>query len=131
LPTVKVDRPNRIGGTAPPSSSGVIYGFNPAAFAPQAIGTAGNAGRNQVYGPHMRRTDLSLFRTFPIHEQLRAEFRAECFNISNTANYAQPGNQVASWVNGAGSTAGNFGIITSTATGTTGRQFQFAMKLLF
>lgn len=140
LPTVTSDRPNRVPGVPLYSSSrNVIKGYlNPAAFSRQPIGTAGNVGRNIVYGPHQRRADLSLFKTVPIRESLALQLRAECFNISNTPNFAQPGGTINSYAatpdsngNFVASGAGNFGISTSTAAGSAARQFQFAAKLTF
>ena len=46
----------------------------------------GNAGRNNVRGPSFQEWDLSLFKTFPIREQMRLEFRAEFFNAFNHPN---------------------------------------------
>jgi hypothetical protein len=134
---VTTDRPNR--------GPGSIYGhgetinfLNPAAFVKQPLGTAGNIGRNQFYGPHLRRGDLSLFKTVPVHDSLSAQFRVECFNITNTPNFAQPNSAIASYnatpdANGnfEGTNATNFGTITSTAFGYSGRQFQFALRLVF
>lgn len=140
LPTVTSDRPNRIKGVSLYSSSrNVLTGFlNPAAFARQPIGTAGNMGRNVVYGPNQRRADLSLFKTIPLHEALALQFRAECFNISNTANFALPGGTITSYAstpdasgNYVATGSGNFGVTTSTAAGSAARQFQFAAKLTF
>ncbi len=140
LPTVTSDRPDRVPGVPLYSASRSATGgmLNPAAFARQAIGTAGNAGRNIVYGPHQRRADLSLFKTFPIHETLAMQFRAECFNISNTPNFAQPSGAISSYAstpdsNGrfVATSANNFGVSTATAPGSAARQYQFAAKLTF
>ena len=139
LPTVTSDRPNRVSGVSLYSSSrSATNGYlNPAAFSRQPIGTAGNVGRNIVYGPHQRRADLSLFKTVPIHEMLALQLRAECFNISNTPNFAQPGGTINSYgtpdANGniVATGAGNFGISTSTAAGSAARQYQFAAKVTF
>jgi hypothetical protein len=105
---------------------------------PNTLGTAGNAGRNFIHGPHQRRTDLSLFKTVPLHGALSLQFRVECFNISNTPNFAQPGGQIASYssapdANGRfeATDAGNFGVSTSTTVGSAARQFQFAAKVNF
>jgi hypothetical protein len=131
------DRPNR--------GFGNVYGhgetnnfLNPAAFVRQPLGTAGNIGRNQFYGPHVRRGDLSLFKTLPVRDSLSAQFRVECFNITNTPNFAQPNSAVTTYsatpdANGnyEATNGGNFGNITSTAFGYSGRQFQFAMRLVF
>jgi len=138
LPTVTVDRPDRIGNPFLAHPSATTGFLNPASFARQVIGTAGNAGRNIMHGPHQRRTDLSLFKTLPIHEKVNLQLRAECFNISNTPNFALPNGQIASYsatpdANGRyeATSAGNFGISTSTAAGSAARQFQFAAKVSF
>lgn len=138
LPTVTSDRPDRIGNPFLSNPSPTKGFLNPAAFARQAIGTAGDAGRNIMHGPHQRRADLSLFKTFSLHDSLALQFRAECFNLSNTPNFAQPGGTITSYsatpdANGryVATNAGNFGVSTSTAAGSAARQFQFAAKITF
>ena len=131
LPTVTGDRPNVVG----PYRYGGLNSsyFNVSAFAQQPLGTAGNEHRNQLFGPDLRRGDLSLFKTVRLHERLQIELRAESFNITNTPNFAQPNNTITSYA-GPGNTAtnaGGFGTITSTAFGYAGRQFQFAGRLSF
>ena len=132
-----VDRPNR--------GPGNIYGgggttgyLNPAAFVKQPLGTAGNIGRNQFRGPHLRRGDLSLFKTVPVREQLKAEFRVECSNITNTPNFAQPSATISAYSTTAdangnfeATNASNFGNITSTAFSYANRQVQFALRFIF
>jgi outer membrane receptor protein involved in Fe transport len=49
-------------------------------------------GNTQVSGPDFHRLDFSLFKAFPITERKRFEFRIEAFNLTNTPNFAQPGN---------------------------------------
>jgi hypothetical protein len=88
----------------------------------QTTGTLGNAPRNPIYGPHYRHVDFSLIKTFPIHEATNLEFRAEGYNITNTANFATPN---------AGSGNGNFGSITTMSTSYIPRVLQFALKLAF
>jgi hypothetical protein len=65
-------------------------------------------------------------KNFLIRERATIQFRAECFNISNTPNFGQPGNSV---------TAGNFGVIQATRSqrGDFGssRQIEFALKVIF
>jgi hypothetical protein len=100
--------------------SSVLEFFNPNAFEAQAAGTVGNERRNALYGPRYRHLDLSLFKTFPIRERLQMQFRAECFNILNMANFAVPNSSLG---------GANFGQITSMSTAYAPRQYQFALKL--
>jgi hypothetical protein len=73
--------------------------LNASAFAnpPAATTTSAsiaNLGGNptQVSGPPYRKLNLSLFRQFPAPAETHFEFRAEVFNVTNTPNFAQPGN---------------------------------------
>jgi hypothetical protein len=99
--------------------------FNPAAFRrPTATGGEvdlfGNAGRNILTGPKFRSVDLSLLKNFRLAERTRLQFRVESFNIFNTPNYQVPIFQLDN------ANAGRVNI-----TSTEGREFQFAVKLLF
>jgi Carboxypeptidase regulatory-like domain/TonB dependent receptor len=76
-------RPNVVGN---PNGHRCVPGtlFNTCAFATNTvIGSFGNAGRNIIQGPGSQNWDISLFKTFPISEQKRIEFRAEFFNAFN------------------------------------------------
>lgn len=100
--------------------------FNPAAFArPAATGGEvdlfGNAGRNILIGPSFKSVDLSLLKNFRLRENTRLQFRVETFNVFNTPNYQIPGFLLDNTA-----TVGRF-----TQTATEGREFQFALKLLF
>ncbi|HEY1768343.1 MAG TPA: carboxypeptidase-like regulatory domain-containing protein, partial [Terracidiphilus sp.] len=73
--------------------------LNAAAFAnpPAATTTSASIANlggspTQVSGPPYRRLNLSLFREFPAPAETHFEFRAEVFNVTNTPNFAQPGN---------------------------------------
>jgi hypothetical protein len=68
--------------------------FNPAAFQdPSSPGTQGNLGRNVLRGFGPWEEDLAIRREFPIHEQLKLQFRSEFFNIFNHPNFGDPGTQ--------------------------------------
>jgi hypothetical protein len=118
------DRPNIIGAPMLPSGSRTLTKFfNTAAFVGQTSGTLGNSQRNTVYGPHYRHVDLSLIKSFPIKEALHLDFRAEAFNITNTANFSTP--------NAVVQTTSTFGSITAMSPAYSPRVFQFALKLVF
>ena len=79
-------RPNRIGD---PNGKPCIPGtmFNTCAFETNTtLGTFGNTGRNVIRGPGFQNWDISLFKTFPVTERYRFEFRAEFFNAWNHVN---------------------------------------------
>jgi len=94
--------------------------LNPAAFAVPPDYTFGNLGRNSLRTDWTRNLDLSLFRRFPISRKVTLEFRAEAFNLTNTAIFGQP-NRVLN--------APSFGTINSTRN--TPRQVQLSLKVLF
>ncbi len=99
--------------------------FNAAAFA-RPVPTAadptffGNAGRNILIGPDFRSVDLSLLKNFRLTEGLRLQFRAEAFNAFNHPNFQIPVNFLDN---------ANVGRVAITAN--EGREWQFALKLLF
>ena len=123
------------------SFSGALYPrtpgewFNPAAFEAPYPGTFGNASRDALIGPGLADVDLSLRKTTAIGERVHAQFRAEYFNILNRANFSTPNAVVFS--NGptpakpstAAALSPTAGVLTATAT--TSRQLQFALKFLF
>ena len=131
LPFVTSDKPNVAGSTV--GNHSLSQFFNTSAFVQQTVGTPGNEQRNQVFGPHLRRGDLSLFKVIPIREALHLELRAECINFTNTPNFAQPNRTIAQYLPSgvANPTAGGFGSITNTVFNYSGRQFQFAGRFTF
>jgi len=81
----------------------------------------GNTGRNILRGPFQRDLDLSLTKYTQIHDNLKLEFRAQAFNITNTPNFANPGGDIG--------TASTFGTITNTVGNP--RILQFVLKLSY
>ncbi len=120
-PTVTTDRPDRLRNGSLSNPTVERY-FDTTAFASQALGTAGSSGRNILYGPNQRRVDLSVFKEFQIHESLRLQFRAESYNLTNTASFSNPNATLGS---------PSIGQIASTPSNAPPRQHQFALKLLF
>ena len=94
--------------------------FNTAAFAIPATYTYGDSGRNILRGPAFWNIDASLFRKFPFTETKSLEFRAEAFNMPNTAILGQPQSDISQ---------PNFGVITGTQN--SARIIQFGAKLRF
>lgn len=114
------DRPNQVGPLYPSGfTQNVQHWFNTAAFALQPLYTFGDFGRDVIHAPGHAQADLSLHREFPVKERMRLEFRAECYNLSNRANFGAPGTSFGT---------STFGVISSALPA---RQFQFALKLLF
>ena len=64
--------------------------FNPAAFLAPAAGAVGNLRRDTLTGPGFTNLDLSLAKSTTIHERVRAQFRAEFFNVLNHTNLMTP-----------------------------------------
>jgi Carboxypeptidase regulatory-like domain len=109
--------------------------FDPAAFAAPYPGTFGNASRDSLSGPGLEDLDFSLVKNTAVHERVRAQFRAEFFNIINHTNFTTPNPVVFSTgptpakPATAAALSPTAGIMTATAT--TSRQVQFGLKILF
>jgi hypothetical protein len=110
--------------------------FNVNDFAPNAIGTFGDTGKNALRGPRFFNTDLALIKNTAVSERVSLSFRAEFFNAFNNVNFGLPGNNLAAGA------AGGFGQITGTAGSNTyngptsygtaqPRIIQFGLKISF
>jgi hypothetical protein len=93
--------------------------FDTSCFVAPLSGYYGNSARNVLYGPGTHNWDIGIQKFFPIHEELRLEFRGEMFNAFNHAQFNAPNSSVV------GST---FGLINSARAP---RLVQFAMRMLF
>jgi hypothetical protein len=81
--------------------------INPAAFSQAPQFTFGNVSRlNPLRGPGQVNWDLSAFKTFSITERLKAQFRAEALNFTNTPMFNGPNTTF---------TSPQFGLISSQA----------------
>lgn len=81
----------------------------------------GTTGRNIIHGPLQRDLDISLTKYTTIHDNVKLEFRAQAFNITNTPTFANPASDVG--------TTSTFGVITATVGNP--RILQFVAKLTF
>ncbi len=123
-------RPNYVWGVpvAPPGGSTPTLWMNPASFSVPTTGTWGNLGRNAFNGPALWQIDTAASKRINLSERVGLQFRAECFNLMNRAQYGNPLADI--------SAPASFGRITSLVnTGPTGggtpRQFQLALRLQF
>ncbi len=147
-PTGSGDTRNPVRPNVNPNFTGALYAkgstatrvaeyFNPNAFSAPAYGTVGNAGRDTLIGPSYADWDLSLLKSTALTERVRAQFRAEFFNILNHTNLQLPNEVVYSAGPTQGTTAnqttaatfGSPGIVSATAN--TSRQIQLGLKILF
>jgi hypothetical protein len=85
--------------------SGDLLGSNPPAFldknafASPAAYTYGNTPRTGAFGienPGSYNADLSLRRTFPIHESIKLTFQADAINALNLVNFSAPPTNITS-----------------------------------
>jgi len=124
-----------------PSFGGALYPktpgewFNPEAYVAPYPGTFGNSSRDSLTGPDLTDLDVSLVKTTPVREGVRSEFRIEYFNVLNRANFSTPNPVVFSTgptpsaPTATATLSPTAGVLT--ATSTTSRQLQFALKFLF
>lgn len=128
--------PDRLTG---PGCSAAVNSGNPAHYIktecftfPNPATRLGNSGRNVLIGPGVENVDFSLYKNIqvlPSSERLKLQFRAELFNILNHANFGTPNRTSAQVFNVNGALLTNAGLLT--ATSTTSRQIQLALKFMW
>ena len=105
---------------------------SPVAF-PLCFNLRGNAGRNILIAPGVTSLDFSLFKNNyikSISERFNIQFRAEIFNILNHPNFAPPSTPGNTDIfDGTGTPNSVAGALTATTT--TAREIQFAVKVIF
>ena len=141
-----VRRPDLVPGVNPYYVNHGALFVNPAAFAVPQPGTFGNLARDALRGPGISQFDLTLSKKFPIREAMNIEFRAECYNVLNSAIFAAPGGGTPRLNDATGilqpglpytqsAAGGTFGALTQTVSNQVGagtnRQFQLALRLNF
>jgi Carboxypeptidase regulatory-like domain/TonB dependent receptor len=144
-----VRRPDLVPGVDPFINDNGLLFLNAAAFATPLPGTFGNLERNSLHGPNFNQVDMVISKHFGGARNF--EFRAEIFNLFNTANFSNPNatlpnalptnalteaNKVQPGQAFTAGAAGSvFGQLTSTVGRTVGlgtaRQIQFAFRLNF
>jgi hypothetical protein len=116
------------GGLAADRTRVLTSWVNACAFTDPNFGSFGNVGRNTIQGPGYQIWDFSIFKTFPVTERARLEFRTELFNMFNHPNlqFAKSGPQNS--INTTTFGTPEFGFLTAARDP---RQVQFALKLSF
>ncbi len=79
----------------------------------------GDSGRDSIRGPGQASADVSVFRNFHLYRETNFQFRAEAFDVTNTATFANPNSN---------SSGTNFGFIT--ANSNFNRTIQFSGRFL-
>jgi hypothetical protein len=122
-------------GPSPSGASLVPIENSPAGCVPLSGFAALGDRPGTTTGPSYHRFDFSAFKSIPINERFRAEFRGEFFNIVNHPNFNAPGfggNGVVSISNSTNFNNTNFGAIGSTRDAPNApRQIQFSLKLYY
>jgi hypothetical protein len=81
--------------------------INPAAFSVAPQFTFGNLSRTiTLRGPGLISWDVSVFKSYSLFENIKAQFRAESLNVANTPQFYGPNTTY---------TNPSFGLITSQA----------------
>jgi hypothetical protein len=113
-------RPNVAPSAAPITGQAINHYYGAYAFTvPLASAPFGDVGRNSFRGPDFWQWDLGVDKTFPIHENIKLQFRSEFFNVLNHTNLGIPDSNISDAA---------FGTIRSTFPA---RQIQFGLKVLF
>jgi len=127
------DVPSRVAG---PACTHLTNPGNPVQYInlacysfPAPANLLGNAGRNSLVGPGLVELDCSMIRNFDmrfVSDAAKLQFRAEAFNVANRPNFEPPLADNALY-NSKGVPLSSAGLITATAT--TSRQIQLALRL--
>jgi hypothetical protein len=115
-------RPNWTGVSAALSNPTPQRWFDTSQFTLAAPYTFGNVARTLggLRADGLKELDFTLNKTFPIRDRLKLQFRAECFNLTNTPQFAPPATALGS---------ASFGSVS--AQNNQPRIVQLALKLLF
>ncbi|HSM78468.1 MAG TPA: hypothetical protein VLT57_12605, partial [Bryobacteraceae bacterium] len=110
-------RPNVVGALSYPHT--VDQWFSTGTFAPAPWGFYGNAGVGIIRSPSEDVWNWALYKTFPLTERFKLQFRGEFFNIFNHASFGNVDTSVGS---------GTYGQVTSALNP---RILEFALRLNF
>ena len=131
---------NSITGGAPTLAAFGCFAQKNSVMVPPEYGTFGTMARNPFRDPGLRDWDLSVSKNFLFGERLKAQFRAELFNVLNHPNFANPYGGSNGFGENDPSSPANFGCGCATpdqaagnpVLGTGGnRAIQLGLKLIF
>lgn len=121
--TTTPERANRIcQGDLSYQKRSIHQWFETSCYTVPAPYTYGNSARGVIWAPGVVSLDGLADRVFTFTERYSLEFRAEAFNLSNSAHYGRPSVAVAT---------PQYGTITADNTAFPNREFQFALRLRF
>jgi outer membrane receptor protein involved in Fe transport len=120
-------RPNQV---LPNVYGSTFLGYlNAAAFQQPALGSLGNMGTYDIFGPGLFEVDASLSRVFKIQERKSLEIRGEAYNLPNFFLRGNPGTLLSTPTFGQITSVYNPGYATSGGGGP--RVVQLAAKFVF
>ena len=93
--------------------------FDTTSFVAPANGFYGNARPGSIRGPREISFNIAGYKTFPIHERLNLQFRAEAFNFLNHPNFRNIDTNLGS---------GTYGRVTSSLDP---RELEFSARVIF
>jgi hypothetical protein len=114
--------------TTNPDGSAIFTAPAPGTFNTQRV-------RDLIYQPGYQNWNMGLFKTIPVNERLRFQFRAEAYNVWNHPNWC--GNSGCSGTTNIGlnpTNAATFGKVLSKGSGSSGsgeRNLQLSLRLEF
>jgi hypothetical protein len=84
-----------------------------------------------MIGPGLSNLDLAIFKNFTVTERVKASFRVQFYNITNTPHFGQPNGSFGSY-NGAGVFVPNpqFGLINSVLPNSN-REGELGLRITF
>jgi hypothetical protein len=71
-------------------------------FTTPGLDQIGSLGRNSLYGPNFFNMDLSVMKSFPIHEYATIQFRMDAYNALNYISWGSPSSTDGTISNGPG-----------------------------
>ncbi|MBI4874355.1 MAG: TonB-dependent receptor [Acidobacteria bacterium] len=104
-----------------------LFQFNPA----NPVYRPGTMGRNVLYGPGYWRLNPAIYKEFQVTERVKAEFRAESTNFTNTPRWSNPSGGAGSMQLNPDGSLRNLNNFMSITGASAERQFRLGLRLAF